>query len=170
MNFIECLLDVVLMYGAYSMARGMAISRLVIRFLWWGLGSAFVVYYYVKVLDERNKPNQNEFFFHLYILVLGCYAAVRLIFGLLVKLPACHALSEMSDQSFFQFFKWIYQERYFVGRGLFENLSDYCRLCTCLFKLYCWLQKMFIVRWLIKIHLLNRISFELWINDRHIIN
>jgi callose synthase len=33
----------------------------------------------------------------------------------------------MSDQSFFQFFKWIYQERYFVGRGLFENLSDYCR-------------------------------------------
>lgn len=64
----------------------------------------------------------------------------------------------------------LFQERYFVGRGLFENLSDYCRLCTCLFKLYCWLQKMFIVRWLIKIHLLNRISFELWINDRHIIN
>ncbi|CAL9235807.1 unnamed protein product [Arabidopsis halleri] len=127
MNFIECLLDVVLMYGAYSMARGMAISRLVIRFFWWGFGSVFVVYVYVKVLKERNKPNQNEFFFHLYILVLGCYAAVRLIFGLLVKLPACHALSEMSDQSFFQFFKWIYQERYFVGRGLFENLSDYCR-------------------------------------------
>jgi len=23
--------------------------------------------------------------------------------------PACHSLSEMSDQSFFRFFKWIYQ-------------------------------------------------------------
>ncbi|XP_010516914.1 PREDICTED: callose synthase 10 [Camelina sativa] len=127
MNFVECLLDVMLMYGAYTMARGMAISRLVIRFIWWGVGSVFVVYVYVRVLQERNKPNQNEFFFHLYILVLGCYAAVRVLFGLLVKLPACHSLSEMSDQSFFQFFKWIYQERYFVGRGLYENLSDYCR-------------------------------------------
>ncbi|CAN8316738.1 unnamed protein product [Cochlearia groenlandica] len=127
MNFIECLLDVVLMYGAYSMARGMAISRVFIRFFWWGLGSVFVVYVYVKVLEERTKRNPNEFFFRLYILVLGSYAAVRLVFGLLVKLPAFHALSEMSDQSFFQFFKWIYQERYFVGRGLFENLSDYCR-------------------------------------------
>ncbi|ESQ52310.1 hypothetical protein EUTSA_v10016126mg [Eutrema salsugineum] len=127
MNFLECFLDVVLMYGAYSMARGMAISRVVIRFLWWGVGSVFVVYVYVRVLQERTKRNPNEFFFRLYILVLGCYAAVRLIFGLLVKLPACHALSAMSDQTFFQFFKWIYQERYFVGRGLFENISDYCR-------------------------------------------
>ncbi|EOA26452.1 hypothetical protein CARUB_v10022498mg [Capsella rubella] len=127
MNFIECLLDVMLMYGAYSMARGMAISRLVIRFIWWGLGSAFVVYVYVKVLQERNNQNQNDLSFRIYILVLGSYAALRVVFGLLVKLPACHALSEMSDQSFFQFFKWIYQERYFVGRGLFEKLSDYCR-------------------------------------------
>ncbi|XP_048610550.1 callose synthase 10 isoform X2 [Brassica napus] len=127
MNFIESFLDVVLMYGAYSMARGMAISRVFIKFFWWGLGSVFVVYVYVQVLQERNKRSSDEFFYRLYVLVLGSYAAVRLIFGLLVKLPACHALSEMSDQSFFQFFKWIYQERYFVGRGLFENMSDYCR-------------------------------------------
>nr|XP_016447663.1 PREDICTED: callose synthase 10-like [Nicotiana tabacum] len=33
----------------------------------------------------------------------------------------------MSDQSFFQFFKWIYQERYFVGRGLVEKTTDYLR-------------------------------------------
>ncbi|KAG2241546.1 hypothetical protein Bca52824_096470, partial [Brassica carinata] len=127
MNFIESFLDVVLMYGAYSMARGMAISRVFIKFFWWGLGSVFVVYVYVKVLQERTNGNSDEFFYRLYILVLGSYAAVRFIFGLLVKLPACHALSEMSDHSFFQFFKWIYQERYFVGRGLFENISDYCR-------------------------------------------
>lgn len=43
------------------------------------------------------------------MLVLGVYAALRLVLALLLKFPACHKLSEMSDQSFFQFFKWIYE-------------------------------------------------------------
>ncbi|KAF3437237.1 hypothetical protein FNV43_RR19990 [Rhamnella rubrinervis] len=128
MNFIESFLDVVLMFGAYSTARGMAISRLVIRFFWFGLSSAFVTYFYLKVLDERNGHNSDDsFYFRIYILVLGVYAALRLFMALLLKFPACHTLSEMSDQSFFQFFKWIYEERYYVGRGLFERISDYCR-------------------------------------------
>ncbi|PON45648.1 Glycosyl transferase [Parasponia andersonii] len=128
MNFIESCLDVVLMFGAYTAARGMAVSRLVIRFFWFGLSSVFVTYVYLKVLDERNnRSSNNSFYFRIYILVLGVYAATRLVFGLLLKFPACHKLSEMSDQSFFQFFKWIYQERYYVGRGLYESLSDYCR-------------------------------------------
>ncbi|KAH8486791.1 hypothetical protein H0E87_025699 [Populus deltoides] len=127
MNFIESCLDVLLMFGAYSTARGMAISRLVIRFFWCGLSSVFVTYLYVKVLEEKNQQNSDSFHFRIYILVLGVYAALRLFLALLVKFPACHALSDMSDQSFFQFFKWIYQERYYVGRGLFEKMSDYCR-------------------------------------------
>ncbi|XP_011024096.1 PREDICTED: callose synthase 10 isoform X1 [Populus euphratica] len=127
MNFIESCLDVLLMFGAYSTARGMAISRLVIRFFWCGLSSVFVTYLYVKVLEEKNQQNSDSFHFRIYILVLGVYAALRLFFALLLKFPACHALSDMSDQSFFQFFKWIYQERYYVGRGLFEKMSDYCR-------------------------------------------
>ncbi|KAL9314038.1 hypothetical protein ACSQ67_019490 [Phaseolus vulgaris] len=81
-----------------------------------------------KVLQERNSHNSdNSFYFRIYLLVLGVYAAIRLFFALLLKFPACHTLSEMSDQSFFQFFKWIYQERYYVGRGLYEGISDYCR-------------------------------------------
>ncbi|KAK6250205.1 hypothetical protein QUC31_007692 [Theobroma cacao] len=127
MNFIESCLDVLLMFGAYTTARGMAISRLVIRFFWCGLASVFVTYVYVKVLEERNDRNSNSFYFRIYILVLGVYAALRVVLGLLLKFPACHALSEMSDQSFFQFFKWIYQERYYVGRGLYERMSDYFR-------------------------------------------
>ncbi|KAK9278786.1 hypothetical protein L1049_028364 [Liquidambar formosana] len=127
MNFVESCLDVLLMFGAYTTARGMAISRLVIRFFWCGLSSAFVTYVYLKVLQERNDRSSNSFYFRIYILVLGVYAGVRLVFALLLKFPACHKLSEMSDQSFFQFFKWIYQERYFVGRGLFEKTSDFCR-------------------------------------------
>ena len=40
-------LDVLLTFGAYTTARGMAISRIVIRFFWWGLSSVFVTYVYV---------------------------------------------------------------------------------------------------------------------------
>uniref|UniRef100_A0A803P8P0 1,3-beta-glucan synthase n=2 Tax=Cannabis sativa TaxID=3483 RepID=A0A803P8P0_CANSA len=128
MNFVESCLDVILMFGAYTSARGMAISRLVIRFFWFGLCSAFVTYVYLKVLEERHSRNSNNsIYFRIYILVLGVYAGLRVVLGLLLKFPACHSLSAMSDQSFFQFFKWIYQERYYVGRGLYESLSDYCR-------------------------------------------
>ncbi|KAJ8752026.1 hypothetical protein K2173_001052 [Erythroxylum novogranatense] len=127
MNFIKSCLDVLLMFGAYSTARGMAISRVVIQFFWTGFASAGVSYLYLRVLDEKNKRSADPFFFRIYILVLGVYAAVRLVFALLLKLPVCHSLSNVSDQPFFQFFKWIYQERYFVGRGLFERMSDYCR-------------------------------------------
>ncbi|KAH1255058.1 Callose synthase 10 [Glycine max] len=119
MNFVKSFLDVLLTFGAYTTARGMAVSRLVIKFFWGGL---------TKVLQERNSnSSDNSFYFRIYLLVLGVYAAIRLFLGLLLKFPACHALSEMSDQSFFQFFKWIYQERYYVGRGLYERMSDYCR-------------------------------------------
>lgn len=125
MNFLESFLDVVLMFGAYTSARGMAISRLVIRFFWCGFSSVFVLYMYLKLWEERNKNTSDSLYFRIYVLVLGVYAGLRILFALLLKLPSCHRLSEMSDQSFFQFFKWIYQERYFVGRGLVEKTTDY---------------------------------------------
>ncbi|KAL6576445.1 Callose synthase 10 [Orobanche hederae] len=52
MNFLESCLDVVLMFGAYTTARGMAISRLVIRFFWCGLSSVFVLYVYLKLMER----------------------------------------------------------------------------------------------------------------------
>ncbi|XP_062233797.1 callose synthase 10 isoform X2 [Phragmites australis] len=128
LNFIECCLDVILMFGAYKTARGFAISRLVIRFLWLTAVSTFVTYLYVKVLEEKNARNSDSTYFRIYALVLGGYAAVRIMFALMAKIPACHRLSSFSDRSqFFQFFKWIYQERYYVGRGLYESISDYAR-------------------------------------------
>ncbi|KAI3940839.1 hypothetical protein MKW98_014898 [Papaver atlanticum] len=127
MCFIESALDVLLTFGAYTTARGMAISRLFIRFFWFGISSAAITYIYLMVLQERNDQNSNSFYFRIYILILGVYAGLRVFLALLLKFPACHSLSEMTDQSFFQFFKWIYEERYFVGRGLFERMSDYLR-------------------------------------------
>lgn len=127
LKFLECCLDVLLMFGAYSTARGMAISRLVIRFFWGGLSSVFITYVYVKLMEERNDNASNSMYFRIYLLVVGVYAGLRVVFALLLKFPACHSLSEKSDQPFFQFFKWIYEERYFVGRGLNERPMDYIR-------------------------------------------
>ncbi|XP_021762040.1 callose synthase 10-like [Chenopodium quinoa] len=127
MNFVESCLDVLLMFGAYTTARGMAISRLIIRFFWWSLSTAAVIYFYLRVLQDWNKQQTNSSSFRIYILMLGAYAGVRFVFGVLLKIPACHTLSKKSDQSFFQFFKWIYQERYYVGRGLYEKPIDYAR-------------------------------------------
>lgn len=127
------------MFGAYRTTRSFAISRLFIRFVLFGCSSAFLTYLYVwvewkytchsflkpkleiphtfldlskfrNVLDERNKANSDSTYFRIYILVLGVYTAVRLTFATLVKIPACHSLSDLSDRwPFFQFFKWIYQ-------------------------------------------------------------
>nr|CAB3499926.1 unnamed protein product [Digitaria exilis] len=128
LNFVECCLDVMLMFGAYKTAKGFAISRLVIRFFWLSAVSTFVTYLYVKVLEEKNAKNSDSTYFRIYGLVLGGYAAVRFVFALMAKIPACHRLSNFSDRSqFFQFFKWIYQERYYVGRGLYESISNYAR-------------------------------------------
>ncbi|URD86789.1 callose synthase [Musa troglodytarum] len=128
LHFIESCLDVLLMFGAYSTTRGFAISRLIIRFIWFGCSSTFLTYLYLKVLDERNNRNSDSTYFRIYTLILGVYVVVRVTFAALVKIPACHSLSDMSDRwPFFQFFKWIYEERYFVGRGLFEKTSSYAR-------------------------------------------
>ncbi|XP_026434852.1 callose synthase 10-like isoform X3 [Papaver somniferum] len=125
MCFIESSLDVLLMFGAYTTARGMALSRLFIRFFWFGISSVAITYIYVMVLKERKDQNSN--YFRLYILILSVYAALRVFLALFLKFPASHTLSERTNQSFFQFFKWIYEERYFVGRGLFERMGDYSR-------------------------------------------
>lgn len=48
-SFTTGSLDILLMFGAYTTARGMAISRLVIRFFWWCLSTAAIIYFYVWV-------------------------------------------------------------------------------------------------------------------------
>ncbi|KAK9734060.1 hypothetical protein RND81_04G111900 [Saponaria officinalis] len=127
MKLVGSCLDVLLMFGAYTMARGMAISRLVIKFFWWCICSVAVIYFYVRVLQDWNKLQTNSLSFRIYILMLGGYAVWHLLFAIIFMIPACHAFSQMSDQTFFQFFKWFYQERYYVGRGLFEKPLDYAR-------------------------------------------
>ncbi|XP_031502410.1 callose synthase 10 isoform X1 [Nymphaea colorata] len=128
MNFIESCLDVMLMFGAYTTSRGLAIARLCVRFLWFGCSSAFLSFLYLKIMQDRSREPLNSIYFRIYILILGVYAALRLFLAVLLKFPACHTLSDKCDRwSVFQFFQWMYEERYYVGRGLYESISDYAR-------------------------------------------
>ncbi|KAK9699527.1 hypothetical protein RND81_08G179300 [Saponaria officinalis] len=81
----------------------------------------------MRVLQDWKKLQTNSLSFRIYILMLGGYAVWHLLLAIIFMIPACHAFSQMSDQAFFQFFKWFYQERYYVGRGLFEKPLDYAR-------------------------------------------
>ena len=90
----------------------------------------------LRPLDEKNKQNGDTTYFQIYILVLGIYAAVRIFFALLLKFPASHTLSNISDRwRFFQFFKWIYQVYFSLNQCLlfricyfFLNINSFCVL------------------------------------------
>lgn len=119
-----------------SWAHQLSLTTLIIR-----SGSQFheflpqLCYMCRKVLQERNSnSSDNSFYFRIYLLVLGVYAALRLFLAMLLKFPACHSLSEMSDQSFFQFFKWIYQVSYIsllILAILFSSIFLCILTCFC---------------------------------------
>uniref|UniRef100_A0A803KQG1 1,3-beta-glucan synthase component FKS1-like domain-containing protein n=1 Tax=Chenopodium quinoa TaxID=63459 RepID=A0A803KQG1_CHEQI len=122
MNFVESCLDVLLMFGAYTTARGMAISRLIIRFFWWSLSTAAVIYFYLRVLQDWNKQQTNSSSFRIYILMLGAYAGVRFVFG-----KSWFVMYELAFPVHSLINALCYQERYYVGRGLYEKPIDYAR-------------------------------------------
>lgn len=128
MKFIESVLDILMMYGAFATSRGLAIARIFLHFLLFGGASGFVTYLYVKVLEERRKSNSDSFYLRIYALVLGVYAAANICFSLILRIPSFRNLTNKCDGwSLIQFVKWMHQERYYVGRGLYERTSDYCR-------------------------------------------
>ncbi|XP_049931225.1 callose synthase 9-like [Nymphaea colorata] len=116
-------MDIVMMYGAHSTTRRLAVMRIVLRFLWFGVASAFVSYLYVKGLQ-----NPKSVFYKTYIFVLIAYASVQLAFSLLMRIPACHRLTNRCDQWLVRrFIKWMHQERDYVGRGMYERTTDFIK-------------------------------------------
>ncbi|CAL0300447.1 unnamed protein product [Lupinus luteus] len=67
MKFIESVLDIFMMYGAYSTTQRLAVSRIILRFLWFSIASVVITSLYVKVLQEGNI-NANSFLFRVYML------------------------------------------------------------------------------------------------------
>ncbi|KAK3042260.1 hypothetical protein RJ639_001855 [Escallonia herrerae] len=128
MKFIQSALDIVMMYGAYSTTRRLAVSRIVLRFLWFSIASVVICFLYVKALDEENKANGSSVVYRIYVIVLGIYAGVQFFLSLLMRLPACHSLTNQCDSwPLVRFIKWMNQEHYYVGRGLYERTSDYIK-------------------------------------------
>ncbi|KAK9154596.1 hypothetical protein Sjap_002076 [Stephania japonica] len=128
MKFIESVLDIFMMYGAYSTTRHVAVSRIFLRFLWFSFASVFISYLYVKALQEQSKPNSSSIIFRVYVFVLGIYAGVHLFVSFLMRIPACHRLTNRCDSfSVVRFFKWMHQERHYLGRGMYERTSDFIK-------------------------------------------
>lgn len=125
MKFIGSFLAIMMMYGAYGATRSVALSRIFLRFLCFGGLSGLMSYLYVKAVQA---PGESSTSFKIYIFVLGVYAVTQVFFSFLMRIPACHVLTERCDRwSLVRFIKWMHQEHYYVGRGLYERPSDYIR-------------------------------------------
>ncbi|XAR54566.1 1,3-beta-glucan synthase [Bertholletia excelsa] len=128
MKFFESLLDIIMMFGAYSTTRRVAVSRIFLRFLWFSIASVFICFLYVKALQDENKSNADSAVFRVYIIVLGIYAGVHCFVSFLLRIPAFHRLANKCDNwPLVRFIKWMHQEHYYVGRGMYESTSDYIK-------------------------------------------
>ncbi|XP_050219480.1 callose synthase 9 [Mercurialis annua] len=128
MKYFESVLDVLMMYGAYSTSRRVAVSRIFLRFAWFSSASVFICFLYVKALQEQSKQNSSSVILRLYVIIIGIYAGVQFFISILMRIPACHTLTNQCDHwSIIRFLKWMRQERYYVGRGMYERTSDFLK-------------------------------------------
>ncbi|KAL4186370.1 hypothetical protein AMTRI_Chr09g13760 [Amborella trichopoda] len=131
MKFFESVLDILMMFGAYSTTRRLAITRIFVRFLWFGCASVLISYLYIKGLQEPSRTNGTSAIFKIYIFVLGIYAAAQLLVSFLMRIPACRKVTDQCDHwPVIRFFKWMHQERYYVGRGMYEGTFDFLKYMT----------------------------------------
>ncbi|KAG2272664.1 hypothetical protein Bca52824_067219 [Brassica carinata] len=128
MKFSESVLDVIMMYGAYSTTRRLAVSRIFLRFIWFALASVFISFLYEKALQEDSNPNSNSVMFKLYVIVIAIYGGIQFFFSILMRIPTCHNIANKCDRwPVIRFFKWMRQERHYVGRGMYERTSDFIK-------------------------------------------
>ncbi|KAJ8760129.1 hypothetical protein K2173_010985 [Erythroxylum novogranatense] len=124
MKFVESVLDVLMMYGAYATTQHVALSRVFLRFVWFSAASVFMCFLYIKALQGQ----ENSVLYRLYIIVVGVYAGVQLFISFLMRIPACHQITNQCDQwPLIRFIKWMRQERHYVGRGMYERTSDFIK-------------------------------------------
>jgi callose synthase len=132
-------LDVLLMWGAYRSTRHHIVMRMLIRLVWFGALSGGVIFLYVKTLLEDRQGTGSTIWFRIFYLVLGSYAILHLLIGMLSHIPWLRIrTAEWSKYRVIRFIKAVHQERYFVGRGMYERLWDYFRyVLFWVFVLFC---------------------------------
>ncbi|GJT42861.1 callose synthase 9 [Tanacetum coccineum] len=120
MKLLQSALDIVVMYGAYSTTRSLAVSRIFVRFFWFSSATIFISFLYVKGLQDTTDSVSGSIVFKIYIVVIGIYAGIQLFWSSLARLPSCHRLFNRCDNSsIVTLVKWIHQEHYYVGRGMY---------------------------------------------------
>ncbi|KAJ0244355.1 hypothetical protein HA466_0190010 [Hirschfeldia incana] len=127
MMFSKSVLDVIMMYGAYSTTRRLAVYRMFLRLVCLGLASVFISFLYVRAHQEDSKPNSDSVMFKLYVTVIAIYGGAQFCFSILMRIPTCHNIANKCDGwTVIRFFKWMWrQETHFVGRGMYERTSDF---------------------------------------------
>ncbi|KAE9618585.1 putative 1,3-beta-glucan synthase [Lupinus albus] len=136
MKFVESFLDIVMMYGAYSTTRRLAVSRIILRFLWFSIASVVITFLYVKAFQEKIR-SANSILFRVYVMVIGVYAGIKFFINFFMWIPACHSLSNQCDHwTLIHFLKWLHQERHYVGLGMYERSTDFLTLIPCSFSRY----------------------------------
>lgn len=128
MKLVESVLDIFMMYGAYSTTRRLAVYRIFLRFVWFSIASVFISFLYVKALIDESRSNSSSVFFRMYVIVVAIFSGVQFFLSVLMRIPACHRLSNQYDSwPVARFVKWMHQERFYVGRGLYERTTDYIK-------------------------------------------
>lgn len=65
---------------------------------------------YRKALQEENKPNADSVTFRVYVIVIGIYAGFQFFISFLMRIPACHRLTNQCDRwPLIRFVKWMRQ-------------------------------------------------------------
>lgn len=126
MKLFQSALDIVVMYGAYSTTKTLAVSRIFVRFIWFTFATIFICFLYVKGMQDQADSNSGSIIFKIYVIVICIYAGIHFFWSSLARLPACHLLFNRCDNSpVVRLVKWIHQEQYYVGRGMYEATTDY---------------------------------------------
>ncbi|KAH7332248.1 hypothetical protein KP509_20G078000 [Ceratopteris richardii] len=126
MKFIESILDILLMVGAYRNSPGNAVARIFIRFFWFGALSVSLTFLYVLVLNENSRSFSESTLLTFYTAIVVLYIVLELLLALFLRVPTFRDWTQKSSRwGVVRFLKWMHQEQYYVGRGLYEKPTHY---------------------------------------------
>jgi callose synthase len=110
LTFFQSVLDVLLMWGAYRSTRHHIVMRKLIRLVWFGAVSGGVIFLYVKTLLEDRQGTGSTIWFRIFYLVLGSYAILHLLIGMLSHIPWLRIrTAEWSKYRVIRFIKAVHQ-------------------------------------------------------------
>lgn len=82
-----------------------------------------------KALQEESKANGNSVIFKLYVIVIGIYAGVQVFISFLMRIPACHRLTNQCDRwPLIRFVKWLRQVCISSLANYINSFSSVCYL------------------------------------------